>query len=341
MKAAVLIEPKNIKIEERDTPQPKNNELLVKLKKCGICTLEQRLYRGDMKIFYPIIIGHEAAGEIVEVGKDVISDFEPGMRVALDLVTRCGECYYCRTDRSNMCINRFKKGQQVLGGFAEYIVVRGSQAFRIPDEMSMEEAAFSEPLSCCIRSLKKINLGLADDIMIIGMGTMGMLHLQAALCFGAARIFVSDPDEKRLELARTLGAYKTINPREEDVVETISNETEGRGIDSCVLTTASHEALGTAVRSLSKAGRLNIYTSYTDKPPLPMDANTLHRNEYLITGSEGRTESDFHQAVRLMGYKKIDVTPLISKVVTFDAVEEGIKAAMSADTYRVLLSHED
>ncbi|HEY9596001.1 MAG TPA: alcohol dehydrogenase catalytic domain-containing protein, partial [Spirochaetia bacterium] len=160
MKAVVLTAARTIGVEERPMPVIGRNELLVKVKNCGICTLEQRLYSGAMVIGYPLVPGHEATGEVVEVGPDVISDIKPGARVALDMVVRCGECYYCRSGQSNMCENRMKKGQRVLGGFAEYVAVKATQAHVIGDAVSYREAAFSEPLACCIRSLKKVGLKL-------------------------------------------------------------------------------------------------------------------------------------------------------------------------------------
>ncbi len=120
----------------------------------------------------------------------------------------------------------------------------------------------------------------------------------------------------------------------------IKKHTEGRGVDACVVTSVAHAALGGAFESVRKNGRVNIYTSYTDKPPLPVDANTLHRNEITITGSEGRTEEDFLQSVRLLSFGKVDVKPLISMTVGFPRLESGIRAAMTSDTYRVLLEHE-
>lgn len=339
MKAAVLTEVKNIEVREVDTPAVTDNEVLVKIKNCGICTLEQRLYRGDMKIYYPIIPGHEASGEVVETGSAVIGAYAPGTRVAVDLVTRCGECYYCRTGQSNMCANRFKKGQKVLGGFGEYITVRASQIYPIPDSMSFRAAAFSEPVACCIRSLKKVDLALAEDVLIVGAGPMGIMHQLTALCMGA-RVFVSDPDTDRLALAEKLGAYRAIDPTREDPAAVLKEETDGRGADVCIITSPAPAALGNGFDAVGKVGRLNIYTSYNEKLPFPIDANTLHRNEVLVTGSEGRTEQDFLQAVRLIGFGKIDVEPLISETVAFSEIEKGITDAMSTDTYRVLLEHE-
>jgi L-iditol 2-dehydrogenase len=339
MKAAVLTEREKIEVREVPTPAVGGKDLLVKLKNCGICTLEQRLYMGAMTIHYPIILGHEAAGEVVKVGPEVLSNFAPGTRVALDLVVRCGECSFCRSGQSNMCSNRLNKGQRVLGGFGEYIAVNATQAHRISDSLSYEEAAFSEPLSCCIRSLKKVSLRLAEDLLIVGAGAMGQMHLQVALCMGA-RVFISDPDNARLEMARKLGAFLTINPSSEDLAAVIKEHTEGLGVHACVVTSPAHAALSGAFDSVRKTGHVNIYTSYPDKPAFPMDANTLHRMEVTITGSEGRTEDDYQQSVRLLSFGKVDVKPLISKIVGFSSIEQGIKAAMSRDTYRVLLEHE-
>ncbi len=211
MKAGVLVETGRIEIQEVECPVMQPNQILVKVKNCGICTLEQRLYRGNMKIYYPIVPGHEASGEVVEVGSDVFGDVKKGDRVALDLVLRCGECYYCRTGHSNMCQNRFKKGVRILGGFGEYLAVRATQVYKIPDSVSFREAAFVEPVACCIRSLKKIGLSLADDVLILGAGPMGLMHLQVARAMGS-RVFVSDPNTKRLEKAGSLGASLTIDP---------------------------------------------------------------------------------------------------------------------------------
>ncbi|TFG58516.1 MAG: hypothetical protein E4H36_15300, partial [Spirochaetales bacterium] len=213
-----------------------------------------------------------------------------------------------------------------------------SQAFPVPDSISFQEAAFSEPISCCIRSLKKIHVGLAEDLLIVGAGPMGLMHLQVARCLGV-RIFVSEPDASRLDKAKEMGADFVIDPVRENLAEIILKHTDGRGVDVCVVTSPAHAALSSSFQVLAKTGRVNIYTSYLDKPLIPMDADTLHKNENLITGSEGRTEFDFHQAVRLISMGKVDVRPLISKRVGFEEIENGMRLAMSGETYRVLLEH--
>lgn len=342
MKAGVLTAPQRIEIQDVDRPQIGSTEVLVRLKYCGICTLEQRMYSGQMKFRYPVIPGHEASGVVEEIGEEVKilrDDLKPGTTVALDLVNRCGECYYCRTGASNLCLNRFKNGKRILGGFGECRAVSSKQVFIVPEEFPLAEAAFAEPVACCIRSLKKIELSLAEDLLIVGAGPMGMMHQMVGQCMGA-RIFVSDPDKERLRAASEAGAYLTIDPTREDLPALLRAHTEGRGVDACVVTSPAAAALQSAFAGTAAGGRINIYTSYNEKIPLPIDADTIHKAEILVTGSEGRTEEDFLQAVRLLVFGKIKVRSLISQRVPFSGLEAGIKAAMTVKTYRVLLDHE-
>ena len=341
MRAAVLTAPERLEIREVATPVPGRGELLVRLKACGVCTLEQRLFTGEMKMPYPVVPGHEAAGEVAASGPEVPPGFAAGTRVALDLVARCGTCHYCRTGRSNMCLNRFNAEQRVLGGFGEFIVVRPSQAFPIPAGLSFEEAAFAEPVACCIRSLKKVGLRLAEDLLVIGAGPMGQMHVQVAARMGA-RVFVSDPDAARSAMALRLGAAAAVDPTTGGALAALVKErTDGRGVDACVVTSPAPAALEAAFASIAKAGRVNIYTAYAAKTAIPVDANVLHRSEYAVTGTEGRTERDFHQAVRLLSFGLVDVKPLISRTVGFGGLEAGIRAALARETYRVLLRHGD
>ncbi|MBN1686493.1 MAG: alcohol dehydrogenase catalytic domain-containing protein [Spirochaetales bacterium] len=338
MKTAVLTDAGKIEVREVEVPALKPTEVLVKVKNCGICTLEQRLYSGEVKIRYPIVPGHEVSGEIIKVGNEVISKLKTGTPVAVDLVMRCGECYYCRNGQSNMCENRFSDELHVLGGFSEYIAVRASQVYPFSGDISFREASFTEPVACCVRSLKRINVSLAEDLLVIGAGTMGLLHLQVARVMGA-RVIVSDPDAKRLEKALELGAVAAINPEKQDVAREVARLTDGKGANAAVVTSAATTALSGVFESLCKTGRISIYTSYCDDRQLSIDANNLHRNEIMVIGTEGRTEQDFQQALRLLSFGFIDVKPLISRIITYDEIEEGIRDAMSGDTYRVILEH--
>ncbi|MDR0641143.1 MAG: alcohol dehydrogenase catalytic domain-containing protein [Treponema sp.] len=332
--------PQHITVEDVEKPVTGPGDILVRAAYCGICTLEQRLYTGERKLYYPVIPGHEASGIIVELGGEVKTQHQAGDHVALDLVNRCHICPACLSGNSNMCENRFKKGQRVLGGFAEYILVRPDQAYVVPPDLPLEKAAFSEPVACCIRSLKKVSLKMGENLLIIGAGPMGMMHLKAALLMGA-RVIVSDINKSRLEDARTMGADAVVDASNGGrAVEEIKALTENRGVDCCIVTSPAPQALQTAADSIAVNGRLNIYTSYNDKPMLPLDMNSLHRLEALVTGSEGRNEEDFYRATRVLSFGKIDVADLISGIYPLDRAGEAVEAALSGSTYRILLKME-
>jgi L-iditol 2-dehydrogenase len=339
MKAAVFTGPGRIEVREEADPVLEKDEILVKLKSCGICTLEQRLYKGTMSLPYPVIGGHEAAGEIVEVGPRVGGELKPGTRVALDLVTRCGECYYCRIGKSNLCSNRFKKGGRMLGGFAEYLAAKPNQVYALPPGLGFDTAAFTEPLSCCIHSLKRLKVAMTEDLLIMGAGVMGLLHLLVATCMGL-RTTVVDPDASRREKARALGADFVVDPRGIELAAFARENTEGLGFSSCVVTSPAPAALRDAVPALAKCARINIYTAYEDEVAVPIDATAIHRQELLVTGTEGRLAEDFFQAVRLLSFGKVDVVPLISGRTSFSTIDAGFAQAISGRAFRVILEHE-
>jgi L-iditol 2-dehydrogenase len=264
-----------------------------------------------------------------------------GDHVVLDLVNRCHSCPACLSGNSNLCENRFKKGQRVLGAFSEYMVVKPEQVQVIPDILPLDQAAFAEPLSCCIRSLRKAKAGLGDTILVSGAGTMGLLHVKAALAMGV-RVIASDITKSRLDDALAMGADYALDASDSQVfVETVQRLTHGRGVDSCIIPTPSVCAVETAAKVLASGGTLNIYTSYGDKPVLPIDMNTIHRNEFVITGSEGRSEFDFNTSVRALANRKVVVDDLISRIYPLDQAAEAVEAALSGKTYRVLLNMEE
>ena len=337
MKSAFLTEPKHIEIRETQQPVPKEHEVLVKIAYCGICTLEQRLYDGQRKIYYPIVPGHEASAVVVDVGSEVMTDVHVGDHVVLDLVNRCHACPACLSGSSNLCDNRFKKGQRVLGAFAEYMVVRPEQLQVIPEDLPLDQASFAEPLSCCIRSLHRVGVSLGDTILVSGAGTMGLLHVKAALAMGS-RVIVSDIVRQRLDDAKRIGADAVVDAADSNAFTTeVKRLTRNRGVDACIVTTPSHAAAETAFSVLAPGGKLNIYTSYGDKPVLPVDMNTIHRNEFIVTGTEGRSEFDFHTAVRALANRKISVDDLISSIYPLEKISDAVEVALEGKLYRVLV----
>lgn len=337
MKSAYITGAYQVEIRETEQPVPLSSELLVKISFCGICTLEQRLYTGQRSIYLPIVGGHEASGTIVAVGSEVVSEHAVGDHVALDLVNRCHICPECLAGNTNLCENRFNKGQHVLGALSEYMTVRPDQAHILPKALPLEHAALTEPLACAIRSLKKVGLQLGETVLICGSGTMGLLHMKVALAMGA-KVIMCDIDKQRLLDAQGMGCTATLDASDDEhLVGQVEALTRGRGVDCCIITSTSKDAARLAFQALAPAGRVNLFTSYDDKPEFPIGMNTVHKQEYQITGSEGRSEIDFNQAVRVLSNQTIKVADLISKVFPLASIEKAMAAAMDITTYRVLV----
>lgn len=172
--------------------EPAGDEVLLKVTSCAICTLEQRIWKGVIAR-YPYAGGHEAAGIVEAVGPDV-KGVKPGDKAAVRLLNSCGECYYCRSGHENLCVASFAahthSGIMGAGGFAEYMTVSAKAVYKLADDVDLDHAALAEPLACCVHSIRNARIQLGDDVVVIGAGIMGALHIRLAKMSGA-RVIVS------------------------------------------------------------------------------------------------------------------------------------------------------
>src|SRR5690625_904659 len=271
MKAAVFTEIDNVEIQEIEKPVPGKGEVRVKIKACAICTFEQRVYKGLLKVPFPFIGGHEVAGVIEEVGENVDSKrWKVGQKVAVRLLGNCGECHYCRIGEENLCENSYNNETSLSiggpGGLSEYLVAPTTQIYAMSDALDYKIYALAEPLACVTHSIERGNIQIGDDVVVIGAGIMGMLHTMLAKNL-AARVIVCEVDEERRKLAESLGADITINPLEVDLEEKIKEITDGRGADVVFNTTAISAVAEQATRLAGKTGRVVFYSSiHPDKP---------------------------------------------------------------------------
>ena len=342
MLAAVFMEPQKIELKELRKPIPKNDEVLIKVKACGICTADRRLYSGAMKMGYPLIGGHEASGIVEEVASGCSrTELEPGDHVALDLIDRCGKCYYCRRGYGNQCVKRLERRVEEIplcaGGFAEYIAVPSKEVLKISDEISFEEAALTEPVSCVIHSVHKAHIRAGDTIAIIGAGTMGILHLLIAKKLGSTAI-VSDIDEKRRELAKKLGADFVFNPLEKNAITFVKEHTRGRGADVVFVTVCNKETASQSMEIAGKVAAVIFYGSAHPSTTISIDPNRLHYDEIILTGSNNRTSKDFLEAVALLDSGHISVKPLISKLLPLNEIKKGFKLEPKGSIQRVVIT---
>lgn len=343
IRTAAVTGPQKVEILELTTPDLMPGEALVKVHAVALCTLEQRIFRGEVKMPLPCTGGHEVAGEIAALGEGVNpKKWGIGDRVSVRMLYNCGECHYCRTGRTNMCERALKKPTREgllvgPGGLCDYIIVNTGSLFKIPDTLSYEEASLTEPLACCVHSVEHANLQLAEDVVIIGGGIMGQNHVMLAKRRGC-RVIMSEVDESRRELAMRLGADITFNPLEKDPVEFVKSLTEGRGADVVFNTTAIPSVVPQAIAMLGKAGRMIQYSSMHPDAPVPVSPQMLHGSEVILTGAISPDGHNFYTANRLLSTGIIDMKPLIAKTFSFADAQQAFEAAIVPGTFRVIIT---
>ncbi len=337
-KVAVLEDTKKVVFHDVEKREPGDKEVLVKVHSCAICTLEQRFYTGVMNR-YPFAGGHEAAGVVEAAGKKV-TGVKPGDKVAIRLLNSCGECYYCRNGHENQCMKSFiAETQQCAmgpGGLSEYMMVNAADVYKMADDIDLSHASISEPVACCVHSVENGKIELGDDVVVIGIGIMGALHIQLAKLKGA-RVIACELDEKRLEVAKKMGADVLINSGETDAVEEVKRLTDGRGADAVFCTVPVASLAKQAVDMTGKLGRTVFYTSFHPDKPIEISPNKVHSSEQIITGTVNPQKKDFLIATRLLSSKLIDVSELISDRIPLADIDKAFEEAIRPDTYRIVV----
>lgn len=337
-KVSILTDKKKFEMRDVEKKSASGKDVLIKIDSCAICTLEQRFYTGVMNR-YPFAGGHEVAGIVEEIGEEV-RGVKPGDKVAVRLLNSCGECYYCRSGHENQCVVSFiaetHKGIIGPGGLSEYMMVDAQNVYKLSDDINLSHAALTEPLACCVHSIRNAKIDLGDDVVVIGVGIMGALHIQLAKLRGA-RVIVSEVDEKRLEVARKLGADILINSKEEDAVEKIKQLTDGRGADVVFCTVAISAIAKDAVAMAGKLGRIIFYSSFHPDLPIEISPNKIHSREQIITGSVNPKQCDFLTASRLLSNNIIEVSELISDEVPLSELKRAFEEAIDPASYRIIV----
>jgi len=263
MKALMLSAYKKLDLVDMPAPQPGADELLIRIRACGICGSDVHGYDGSTgRRLPPIVMGHEAAGVVEAVGKDV-HNFHAGNRVTFDSTVYCGKCFYCLRSQINLCENREVIGVSTpvfrrMGAFAEYVTVPARIAYALPEKLSYSHAALIEAVSVAVHGVSLTPIALEDTIVVVGAGMIGLLALQAARLAGAGRVFVVDVDDTRLELARNLGATQTFNSSSADVAAQIIEQTSGRGADAALECVGSNLPVKLALDSVRKGGSVTL-----------------------------------------------------------------------------------
>jgi L-iditol 2-dehydrogenase len=341
MKVAVYYSQSDIRIEEKPFPKIGDNEVLVQMRACGICGSD--LMDWYLKTRAPLVLGHEPTGIVTQKGKKVRS-FDVGDRVFVHHHVACLKCHYCLHGDYTLC-NQFHETNISPGGFAEYFRVPAPNlqldTLKIPESLPFDEATLTEPVGCCLRALRKCSIKNGDSLAVIGAGPTGIIHLALSKILGAQKIIVSDPIDYRLLAAREFGADIVVNPKNEDLLEIVRAETDGRGVDMAVVTAPSIEAYETAMKICRKGGKVCVFAPTTPREYLQISPKELLFTEIQIIPSYSTSHLETKEGLELMNSGRLDLKDLITHRFKLADTAEAFKTAReSKESLKVVVMNE-
>ncbi|HAM80898.1 zinc-dependent alcohol dehydrogenase [Ornithinibacillus bavariensis] len=322
MKAAYVVDECKVEIKDIDVPRIKDNEVLIKVKTVGICGSDLHLYKGTHAFRKPpVILGHEVAGDIVEVGKNV-TKFKVGDRVTVEPHIGCGGCEYCEKDLVNLCLNKKAPGTPGwIGTFAEYFNAPEEVVYKIGDNISYELGTLIEPLAVAVHAIDRISVSEKDTIAILGSGTIGLLTLVAAREAGYKNIICTDTQQFNLDMALQQGATLALNPLEVDVVEKVKEFTNGRGVDVALVCAGAPGIVDQASSMTRRRGEVGIVAMITEK--IPVNTYNFVFNEISLFGAMTYETKDFEKATEMVN-EGLDLNAFITQRLPFAETEHGL-----------------
>jgi len=347
MRAAVLEGIGSICLKDVDTPQCAPEAVLLRVDACAVCGTDVKALRhGHQMVRPPIILGHELAGTIVEVGQDV-KGYYVSERVTVASAVPCGMCYYCQRGQSTVCQDILDIGSSWPGGFAQYMLVPGRAVrtacvSKIPDGVSAAAAALTEPLACCVNAQEMLGVGVGDAVLIIGCGPIGCLNAMLARARGASWVAMANRSEPRLKLAERVGADQYVNTSREDLKQAVMKRTNGRGADVVIVACASREAQEQSLELAAPRGRINFFGGLPrGSSGIAFDSNRLHYQEQMLVGNHGATPYQNYKALQLIASRQVDSERLITHRFRLEQIEEAIEAAERKEGLKVLVEQHD
>lgn len=345
MKAAVLIEPGKLELQEITTPTCPPGGVIVNVMACGICSADSKMaVKGHRALRYPRILGHEIAGKVTE---SRTRRFTAGDRVQVAPGLRCGNCVQCRKGSDNQCEHREILGFTLDGGFAQYLAIPlegpviGSLN-RLPENVGYAEATLGEPIACCMNAQEKIGVTAGDTVLIAGAGPLGLLHCFVARNRGAANIIISEIQANRIATAVNSWADQAVNPEKDDIVKTVMEATNHKGMDVIIFACSQIGLDETFIKLLAPGGRVSLFSGTS--PPyshIQLDSNVIHYHEIHISGSYGCTAQQNKAAIDLIASGNLPAGELITHRVGLDNIGEGLAKTQSNKVLKSILEVQD
>ncbi len=344
MKAALFQGPGDLHVIDVDSPSAAPDELKIRVESCATCGTDAKIFgHGHPRLNPPQIIGHEIAGEIIEVGEDT-SGYSLGDRVQIIAAVPCEECWACTAGKQGICINQTSMGYQYPGGFAEEMIVpaavlKANGVNIIPGDLSFDEASVTEPLACALNAQRLIHVGDGDTVLVMGAGPIGCLHVRLARALGATKVMLADVNGGRLHLsADVVKPDRAIDMSSEDLAAIVLEETEGIGPSVIITAAPAGVAQEQAIAMAAPGGRVSFFGGLPkDKPLITVDSNVVHYKELILAGANGSSPAQNAEALALIASGKVPVADLITHRLPLSQVEDAIHAVTSGEAIKVVI----
>lgn len=331
MKTAVMKAIGKIELEEREIPQPKEGEVLIKIGYVGICGSDVHYFEtgaiGDFVVKPPFVLGHEAVGTVVALGEGVDS-LKIGDRVAMEPGKTCGHCEFCRTGRYNLCPDvQFFATPPYDGVFQEYVAYDASMCFRLPDNVSLMEGALIEPLAVGFHAANQGGAHIGQKAVVFGSGCIGLMCLLALKAEGVTEVYVVDVIDKRLEKAMELGAAGVINSSKEDAVERIMELAGGYGVDLAIDTAGADVTINQGIRMVKPGGTI-VCVGYSRSGKVTLDMSVA-LNKEITFRTVFRYRHIYPMAIAAVSSGLINLRNVVTDTFTLDEIQEAMMKSVN------------
>jgi len=340
LKAAVIQQTGTLALQEFPIPTINETEILVEMRACGICGTDLEKVNGHAMT--APVLGHEVAGVVERLGESV-RGIEVGQRVVVHHHVSCGSCYYCKNSLETVC-EAYPKCNFDPCGFAEYFrvsesLVKGGAVHSIVPELNFESASQVEPTACCIRGLKKVGIVTGDSAAVFGLGPVGLTIVELLRLYGVAPVFAIDVIEKRRNLAVSVGASYTFDPRKDDVPNLIVAETE-RGVDCAVVATGNLKAIEQGLQSVRKGGKVLLFGAPARGAQLTFDVSRVWIREINFLSSYSASELDMQVALDLIQQRRISPSAAITHRFPLSQIADAFQVAgVAEDAGKVIVEN--
>lgn len=339
MKAAVFTKPNTIELfDNYQDPKP-GDGFTLRIRASGVCATDIKAFSGThSRMKPPMILGHEFAGEILESS---MPEFKPGDRVAAAPYAGCGKCDFCLDDRGDLCRSKvFISG----GAFAEKVAVpkllAQKTAWKIPDGVSFEEAALAEPLACVMLSMHSCGWKPGWNILVIGAGFMGLLHVLVSSAWGASNVLVSEPNAFRRSLAKKLGAAVFDPTADKDIAKWVAAETNGKGVNVVITAVGNTQVVESVIDIARPGGVVHIFGGLPKENNMSVSSYAIHYKSISLIGTSGYRTRDYKFASEIIANRNIDLKPLISINLPLEKTAEAFEKAKQGDSIKIVV-HQD